>query len=254
MHDAVLFSSLSPQATDLLSSDTIPAAWHGNNDDMRVFLASSFFSFPDTVKEKCKIWTVVSEVGTAFTPLLGIGQGSIASPLVWSTLVVLLLNTLERIVPDIMNFVPFFKGEEGYHLRHVDAFVENASLGFTSPGTMEYNQPIDQPPSRHSQKWDHILFLVSGGKTKPTVEMFMVYCILGVGGRPPPSTTVCTHPPKNIPTAGRTNNCNIDKEREQQQRNWLECFGWFLWIAWFYQTTLRSYNIQQVYLHRIGKR
>jgi hypothetical protein len=35
---------------------------------------------------------------TAFAPLFGTGQGSGASPLVWLTLVVLMLNTLDRIL------------------------------------------------------------------------------------------------------------------------------------------------------------
>jgi hypothetical protein len=45
--------------------------------------------------------------GTAFEPLFGTGQGSGASPSVWLTLVVILLHTLDRLVPDRMNFAPF---------------------------------------------------------------------------------------------------------------------------------------------------
>jgi hypothetical protein len=42
--------------------------------------------------------------GTPVEPLFGTGQGSGASPAVWLTLVVVLLNTLYRIVPDRMSF------------------------------------------------------------------------------------------------------------------------------------------------------
>ena len=68
--------------------------------------------------------------GTPFEPLFGTGQGSGASPAVWLTLVVLLLHTLDRIVPDRMNFVPVAGGRT--HSRLSDAFVDDTSVGFTS--------------------------------------------------------------------------------------------------------------------------
>jgi hypothetical protein len=42
--------------------------------------------------------------GTPFEPLFGTVQGSGASPAVWLTLVVLLLNTLEKVVPERIWF------------------------------------------------------------------------------------------------------------------------------------------------------
>ena len=42
--------------------------------------------------------------GTPFEPLFGTGQGSGASPAAWLTLVVLLLNTLEKVIPDRICF------------------------------------------------------------------------------------------------------------------------------------------------------
>ena len=42
--------------------------------------------------------------GTEFEPLFGTSQGSGASPAAWLTLVVLLLNTLENVVPDRIFF------------------------------------------------------------------------------------------------------------------------------------------------------
>ena len=98
--------------------------------------------------------------GTAYAPLFGTGQGSGASPSVWLTLVVLMLNTLDRIVPDRINFVPV-QGQRN-HSRLVDAFVDDTSLGFTSAGNMEYDQLI-QRLQDVAQTWEHILFL-SGGK------------------------------------------------------------------------------------------
>ncbi|KAI2509680.1 hypothetical protein MHU86_4800 [Fragilaria crotonensis] len=42
--------------------------------------------------------------GTMMAPLFGTGQGSGASPAVWLSLVVILLNTLERVVPNRIRF------------------------------------------------------------------------------------------------------------------------------------------------------
>ncbi|KAI2494260.1 hypothetical protein MHU86_20278 [Fragilaria crotonensis] len=98
--------------------------------------------------------------GTGFEPLFGTGQGSGASPSVWLTLVVLMLNTLDRIIPDRMNFVPI-QGQRP-HSRLVDAFVDDTSLGFTSAGHQNYEQLINRL-QEIAQTWEHILFL-SGGK------------------------------------------------------------------------------------------
>ena len=43
--------------------------------------------------------------GTPFEPLFGTGQGSGASPAVWLSLVVILMNTLDRVIPSRMTFV-----------------------------------------------------------------------------------------------------------------------------------------------------
>ena len=42
--------------------------------------------------------------GTVFAPLFGTGQGSGASPAVWLSLVVILLQTLDRLIPDRGQF------------------------------------------------------------------------------------------------------------------------------------------------------
>jgi hypothetical protein len=68
--------------------------------------------------------------GTAFERLFGTGQGSGASPTVWLTLVVIMLNTLDRLVPDRITFFPLTGRRT--HQRLVDAFVDDTSMGFTS--------------------------------------------------------------------------------------------------------------------------
>jgi len=68
--------------------------------------------------------------GAAFSPLFGTGQGSGASPVVWLSLVVILLQTLDRLIPDRVNF-SLLSGDI-VHTRLSDAFVDDTSLSFTS--------------------------------------------------------------------------------------------------------------------------
>jgi hypothetical protein len=79
---------------------------------------------------------------------------------VWLTLVVILLNTLDRLVPDRTNFLPLAGGRP--HKRLVDAFVDDTSLGFTSAGDLSYQKLIGRL-QQVSQTWEHLLHL-SGGK------------------------------------------------------------------------------------------
>ena len=67
---------------------------------------------------------------TEFAPLFGTGQGSGASPAVWLSLVVILLQTMDRLIPDRMNFTPISRARP--HARLSDAFVDDTSMGLTS--------------------------------------------------------------------------------------------------------------------------
>jgi hypothetical protein len=70
--------------------------------------------------------------GTPFESMFGTGQGSGASPAAWLSLVVLLMLTLDKLVPERIHF-------ESPTLRHsllLDAFVDDTSLGFTDSGDM----------------------------------------------------------------------------------------------------------------------
>jgi hypothetical protein len=70
--------------------------------------------------------------GTPFAPLFGTGQGSGASPAVWLTLVVILMNTLDHIIPERMEF--HSPDSTTRHSRLIDAFVDDTSMGFTDAG------------------------------------------------------------------------------------------------------------------------
>jgi hypothetical protein len=67
-----------------------------------------------------------SYLGTVFAPLFRTGQGSGASPSAWLTLVVILLQTLDRLTPDQINFSSPKGDIQHFHLS--DAFATLESL------------------------------------------------------------------------------------------------------------------------------
>lgn len=94
--------------------------------------------------------------GTPFAPLFGTcQQGSWASPAVWLSLMVLLLNTIEKVTPELIRF----SNPSGTltHQRLVDAFVDDTpAIGFT-----DYSgKPMDEIISllqRVAQTWEKLL-------------------------------------------------------------------------------------------------
>ena len=99
--------------------------------------------------------------GTVFAPLFGTGQGSGASPAVWLSLAVILLQTLDRLIPDRMNF----RSINGniVHSRLSDAFVDDTSVGFTSSYADAPINDLIERLQHVAQTWEHLLHL-SGGK------------------------------------------------------------------------------------------
>ena len=96
--------------------------------------------------------------GTPFEPLFGTGQGSGASPSVWLSLVVVLLNTLDRLIPERFSFTS--PDGNWSNTRLVDAFVDDTSLGF-SDSDSDLAHLISRLQSI-AQTWEHLLSL-SGG-------------------------------------------------------------------------------------------
>jgi hypothetical protein len=99
--------------------------------------------------------------GTALSPLFGTGQGSGASPAVWLSLVVILLQTLDRLIPDRTNFSSL-SGDIS-HTRLSDAFVDNTFLSFTSSSDSIDIDDLITRLEKVAQTWEHLLYL-SGGK------------------------------------------------------------------------------------------
>ena len=112
-----------------------------------------------TIKETVHSISEDNYHGTPFEPLFGTGQGSGASPAAWLRLVIILMNTLDRIIPERMNFQS--PNSKIRHSQLIDAFVNDASLGFTNPGIMTLDTMIAKL-NKIAQTWEQLLFY-SGG-------------------------------------------------------------------------------------------
>jgi hypothetical protein len=100
--------------------------------------------------------------GTPFEPLFGTGQGSGASPAVWLTLVVLLLDCLDTLIKSRMKF----QSPDGktFHERLAEAFVDDTSMGHTDDGSLRHSEMIKELHAlQHiAQTWEKLLHY-SGG-------------------------------------------------------------------------------------------
>lgn len=93
-------------------------------------------------------------------PLFGTGQGSGASPAVWLTLVVILMNTLDRLTRERIRFRS--PDSPMRHQRLTDAFVDDTSLAFNDNGhQMDYDTMINKM-QQIAQNWENLL-AYSGG-------------------------------------------------------------------------------------------
>ena len=119
--------------------------------------------------------------GTVFSPLFGTGQGSGASPAVWLSLVIILLQTLDRLIPDRVNFSSL--SGDIVHTRLSDAFVDDTSLSFTSSShDTDINELIVRL-EKIAQTWEHLLYL-SGGKLNLAKCSWFIVRWTWTNGRP----------------------------------------------------------------------
>ena len=91
--------------------------------------------------------------GTPFSSLFGTGQGSGASSAVWLTLIVTLMNILDRLIPERMQF--HSPDTLMRHSRLIDAFVDDTSLGFTDAGYLNL-QTIITKLNHMAQTWEKL--------------------------------------------------------------------------------------------------
>lgn len=118
--------------------------------------------------------------GTPYEPLFGTGQGSGASPAVWLSLVVILMNTLDHLIPDRMEFQS--PDASITHSRLIDAFVDDTSLGFTDPGLLSYTEMITRI-NHIAQTWERLLHFSGGSLNLSKCSWYIMYWDW-VSGRP----------------------------------------------------------------------
>lgn len=118
--------------------------------------------------------------GTHDSPLFGTGQGSGASPAVWLTLVVTLMNTLDRVTQQRMTFQS--PDSDSIHTRLVDAFVDDTSLGFTDTGTHTLSS-LTETLSTIAQTWEKLLFFSGGSLNLQKCSWYVMHWTW-VKGRP----------------------------------------------------------------------
>ena len=110
-------------------------------------------------------------LGTPFEPLFGTGQGSGASPAKWLTLVVLLMDTLDRIIPGRTTFES--PDSTIKHSRLIDAFVDDTSLGFTDPGYVTLETLVSKL-TKFTQTWEQLLFFSGGSLNLKKCSWYVV--------------------------------------------------------------------------------
>ena len=110
--------------------------------------------------------------GTPFEPLFGTGQGSGASPSVWLSLVVILMNTLDRMIPERMEFRS--PDSQMRHSRLIDAFVDDTSLGYTDAGFMTLDTMINKL-TKMAQTWEKLLFYSGGALNLSKCSWHVMY-------------------------------------------------------------------------------
>jgi hypothetical protein len=153
----------------------------------------------------------ISEInyqGTPFECLFGTGQGSGASPAVWLTLVVILLNTIERLTPQRMHF----QSPSGHltHSRLADAFVDDTSICFTDYGDMTYPGMVDKLQDI-AQRWENLLHFSGGSLNLKKCFWFVMYWQWHKGQ--PQCRSICKNDPTICLTSGsKTNTTPILKK------------------------------------------
>ena len=104
--------------------------------------------------------TTDSYTGTPFEPLFGTGQGSGASPAAWLSLVVVIMNTIDKVIADRMQFTSI--DGSCTHSRLMDAYVDDTAIGMTSADDNVGIDTLIGNLERAAQTWEQLLFY-SGG-------------------------------------------------------------------------------------------
>ena len=100
--------------------------------------------------------------------------GSGASPAAWLTLIVILLNTIDKELPDdrMTSLDPITKKP---HSRLANAFVDDTMLGKSDSGDLSYEDVIGRL-QLISQTWEHLLMFASSTKVS-TLHRFATFSL-----------------------------------------------------------------------------
>ena len=108
--------------------------------------------------------------GTPFEPLFGTVQGSGASPAAWLSFVVLLMFTLDQLVPARMEFSSPLHA----HSRLIDAFVDDTSMGLTDSGDLSFSDMVGKLTTI-AQHWEKLLYYSGGSLNLKKCSWYVMY-------------------------------------------------------------------------------
>ena len=143
-----------------------------------------------------------------FESLFGTGQGRGASPSVWLTLVVVPMNTLDRIIPERMTFSsPTSPPQQ--HDRLINAFVDDTSLGFTDPGMLTLETNCSDLGKDTVLLWRHTRL----------IEVLLVHNVLGLEERTTESSTDRQHGSESHSGNSRINERTLHHQASTSQQS-----------------------------------
>ncbi len=139
--------------------------------------------------------------GTLQSPLFGTGQGSGASPAVWLTIVVTLMNTMDRLITPRMTFSSPDTTQRHSHL--IDAFVDDTSLGFTYSTGSQTLQNLTDSLANIAQTWEKLLSLSGGSLNLKKCSWYALHWTWAKNGRPTLSKIEPHHNDLTLTTQGQ---------------------------------------------------
>ena len=108
-----------------------------------------------------------------FETLFGTGQGSGASPGAWLTLTVILLNAIDKEIPD--DRMPFLDPiTKKPHSLLADAFVDDTILGKSDRGDLSYEDLIGRL-QLIAQIWERLLSYLGGALNLSKCFYYVLY-------------------------------------------------------------------------------
>ena len=165
--------------------------------------------------------SLLEYIGTLLDPLFGTGQGSGASPAIWLALVVILLNSLDRLsneyqIPGLAFHDPW---NDIFETWRFGAFVDDTNQGVMDPNGLMSMDDLVEAMRSAGQLWENLLY-ISGGCLNLAKCSWTVQYWTWINGRPSLLPIHSSDPPL-IMTSGR----NPEQHIIQQHANTKELRG-----------------------------